>query len=401
MANKRKKIKTKYPGVRYEERTRNGRKDQYFWIRYSLRGGEKEEGIGWASDGFTAKKASLNLARLRELNSKEGIELSCKERKGRDAMRREKEDVSSITFKQIFEDYYYPHQLESDKKPGSYERELSLFKKWICPLSQLPLKDISPFDVEKVKKQMFDAGQSPRSVKYALSVIRQVFNYSRGHGLFDGDHPIGRDKAKMPTFDNVRTRFLDHEEAKELLDALKVKDFATYEISFISLYAGLRAGEIFDLEWRDINFDRAEITLRDTKSGETSIVDMTDEIRELLSDKKKGRPGDLVFPSPLKGKKRSKVSKVYRDVVKELGFNEGITDRRQKVCFHTLRHTFASWLIEQGEDIYTVQKLLREKTLSMAIRYAHITDTKRKEAIRKLGAARRKPASKKVVSLHK
>lgn len=400
MANKRKKFRTKYPGVRYEERIRRGRNDQYFWIRYMLRGKVKEEGIGWGSEGFSAKKASLNLSKLREVNSKEGVELSWKERKERAAKKREEEDISSIVLERIFWDHYFPAQ--DDKKQTSRDREKSLFKNWIGPvIGDLTLKQISPFDVEKVKKQMFDAGQSPRSVKYSLSLIRQVFNYSKGHGLYDGDHPIGKDKARMPKFDNARLRFVDYEEAEKLLDALKIRHYATYEVSMMSLYAGLRAGEIFDLQWRDINLKQGEITLRDTKSGATSIVDMTDEIRGLLSNKKQGRPNDLVFPGPRSGKRQEKVSKVFRQVAKELGFNKDITDRRQQVCFHTLRHTFASWLIEQGEDIYTVQKLLREKTLSMAARYSHLTDSKKKDAIKKLGQSAKSKRKPTVVSLHK
>lgn len=49
-----------------------------------------------------------------------------------------------------------------------------------------------------------------------------------------------------------------------------------------------------------------------------------------------------------------------------MGFNRGITDPRQKVVFHTLRHSYASWLAEAGTDIYTVGKLLGHSTVQMS-----------------------------------
>ena len=64
--------------------------------------------------------------------------------------------------------------------------------------------------------------------------------------------------------------------------------------------------------------------------------------------------------------------------INKLDFNDGITDSRDKVVFHTLRHTFASWLAIQGTPIYTIKELMGHKTLAMTERYSHlIPDAKR------------------------
>jgi site-specific recombinase XerD len=58
--------------------------------------------------------------------------------------------------------------------------------------------------------------------------------------------------------------------------------------------------------------------------------------------------------------------------------NEGIEDRRQMVSFHTLRHTFASWLAIQGTPILEIKELMGHNSLAMTERYAHlIPDQKR------------------------
>ncbi len=70
-------IKTNFPGVRYREHPtrKNGvRRDQYFTIRYKLAGKDREEGLGWASENWTATKAYERLKELKE-NKKKGRDL--------------------------------------------------------------------------------------------------------------------------------------------------------------------------------------------------------------------------------------------------------------------------------------------------------------------------------------
>jgi hypothetical protein len=64
-----KRISTNYEGVFYRERERKGRKDRYFVIRYRVHKKQREEGLGWGSEGWNAKKASLALGELRQNQS--------------------------------------------------------------------------------------------------------------------------------------------------------------------------------------------------------------------------------------------------------------------------------------------------------------------------------------------
>ena len=64
--------------------------------------------------------------------------------------------------------------------------------------------------------------------------------------------------------------------------------------------------------------------------------------------------------------------------------SKGIEDKRQKVVFHTLRHTYASWLVERGADLYTVKELMGHKTLAMTERYSHLGENTLKQAVSRL-----------------
>jgi site-specific recombinase XerD len=74
----------------------------------------------------------------------------------------------------------------------------------------------------------------------------------------------------------------------------------------------------------------------------------------------------------------------YQRVVQRLGFNLGIDDVTQKVVFHTLRHTYASWLVMGGVDLYTIQKLMGHKSHQMTQRYAHLAPEHLEKAVNSL-----------------
>ena len=95
------------------------------------------------------------------------------------------------------------------------------------------------------------------------------------------------------------------------------------------------------------------------------------------------RPAGLVFPSRCGGRQAS-VSKAYDRAVGRLGFNHGIKDHRDKVVFHTLRHTFASWLAIQGTPILTIKELMGHKSIEMTMRYAHLIPDQKHHAIKEM-----------------
>jgi integrase len=186
----------------------------------------------------------------------------------------------------------------------------------------------------------------------------------------------------MPILQNKRERFLSHDEASALLSALKKKSPQLHDICLLSLHCGLRAGEILNLRGQDLDFENGLIHIADPKNKHPRKAYMTAKIKEMLLTRKPKSPGDLIFTSR-KGEKISSISRTFERVVDNLKLNEGITDPRQKLVAHSLRHTFASWLALQGEPIQVIGELLGHRTLTMTTRYSHLTgDYKRRAAER-------------------
>jgi len=71
-----------------------------------------------------------------------------------------------------------------------------------------------------------------------------------------------------------------------------------------------------------------------------------------------------------------------------------ISDARQKVVFHTLRHTFASWLVQEGEALYTVAKLMGHTSLEMTQRYSHLAPELLQKAAKSLQGKLQKKSAK-------
>lgn len=386
-------IKSGSRGVRYREhetRKHGVRRDRYFVIRYKLDGKDKEESLGWASEGWTEARAVERLAELKA-NIRNGAgpqslaekrELAKAEREAA-AAEEARKAVENVTFGEVWPAYFA--EVQGNKSLRTIAKEEQVFRLWLAPaVGKMPMRSIAPLDLERLKKHMADAGLAPRSTQYALAVLRQVFHFANRHGLFDGPSPTA--KVKMPTADNRRLRFLTHEEAGALLGALKARSTATFHHALLSLHCGLRFGEIAALTWSDVDMERGVLTLRDTKSGKTRMAFMTGAVREALESLPKGKPVELVFPGR-GGVKMVQASDTFNRAVAELALNTGLVDSRQKVVFHSLRHTFASWLVENGTDLYTVKELMGHADFKMVSRYAHLSPEHMRKAVQGLEAS--------------
>ena len=108
---------------------------------------------------------------------------------------------------------------------------------------------------------------------------------------------------------------------------------------------------------------------------------MTDDVYNMLINKAHVKEDNYPVFKTKNGTKIKEVSNAFARVVDILKLNEGITDNRQKVVFHTLRHTYASWLTQLGTDLYVVQKLMGHSSFAMTQRYAHLAPELLKKAV--------------------
>ncbi len=386
-------IKTAHKGLRYyehETRKHGKRRDRYYSIRFKADNVDHSYGIGWLSDGIPSsvlevhpgigfEEYALMQLRMYKLNSKErsGAK-SPKERRqlAQQIMEAEKEaqhrlQKENIIFRQYFQEIYFPTS-SVGKKRGSSRKENEHFRNWINPvIGEMSFKEIKPFALEKIKKNILTEGMSPRSLQYVFATIRQVWNMARRDGLVNGDSPTKQ--VKIPKIDNKRIRFLTHEEADILLRALKEKDQLSHDLALLSLQTGLRVGEMAKLKWSHVDVDRGIINVMDPKGGQGRVAYITKKLNPLFKSRKRRGANDYIFLRQ-DGEPITDMPRIFFEVVNDLDFNKDIIDPRQKVVAHTLRHTFASWHVEAGTDIYTLKNLMGHSVLAMTERYAHLSN---------------------------
>jgi len=361
-----KRVRTKYRGV-YERKSNskinNGKLDVCFDIAYKNDGKLIWEKAGWSSEGYTAKLASqIRAERVRSI--RHGEELP-----------RQRKKVPF--FKDVAAKYL---AWAKDNKTRGGRDDLYRYRSHLSQrFDHKRLNEISSLDLERLKGDLLKGGLAAATVKHVLVIFREIFNKAVLWGMYKGENPIKG--VKMPSVQNQRQRFLSHEEADLLLTELSGTSKQLHDMALLSLHCGLRAGEIFNLKGQDLDFDNDLLNIADPKNKESRKAYMTNAVKSMLLEHMPISPDEYVFKDR-NGNKVNAVSKSFHGVIERLGFNDGIIDRRQRVTFHSLRHTFASWLALQGEPILTIKELLGHKSLAMTTKYAHLMpDQKRKATL--------------------
>lgn len=228
------------------------------------------------------------------------------------------------------------------------------------------INTLSSVQLLQFKSYLQSRKLSPQTIKHCISLLQRVLNFSIHYGLCDMAIP----KIRLRSYDNRRVRFLSKSEAKKLLEELR-QNLLWHDITAIALYTGLRAGEIFSLHKSSLDIQNRYIHIFDTKSTLNRSIYLNAQALEVVQRHACLNRPYLFFNdqtcSPIRF-----VSRIFTSAIERAGLNPPDVDRRNKVVFHTLRHTFASWLVQDGTPLAVVAQLLGHANIRMTMRYAHL-----------------------------
>lgn len=241
---------------------------------------------------------------------------------------------------------------------------------------QKNIDKIGNLDIESYKAKKLHSGQSNKSVNNHLIVLNKCFNTAQEWGVIQNTPKIKLLKVQPQKFD-----FLSSEECQLLLDNC---DGLLKEMVLFALKTGLRFGELIALEWSDIDFRNNLATIQKSivrghlgspKSNKIRYVPLLSGVLDAIEPRSKEK--GFVF---------------CKDDGKPLGpmlclrwlhlacQRAGL----RKIGWHTLRHTFASHLAQNGISIVIIKELLGHADIKTTMRYSHLTSLAIKEAVKTL-----------------
>ncbi len=247
--------------------------------------------------------------------------------------------------------------------------------RYVFPLvdnfGQTSLDKIDQASVDRYVAVRHPGAKTSTIQRITLTPLTSIWNHAHGLGWCDAP------RFRRPKQPQGRTTWLTEGQAERLIKAA-APHFRPLVI--LLLYTGARLSEALYLDWADVDLQRSIITFHDTKNGETRTVPLHDRVFLALVNlpHREGAVFRTQRGHPYARRRcgGGQVQTAWRGACRRAGFT-GIRP-------HDCRHTFASWLVMAGTPLRTVAELLGHKSLSMVMRYSHLSDDHRREHVASL-----------------
>ena len=287
-------------------------------------------------------------------------------------------------------------------KDKTYSRYKDIVHQHLIPkLGEYPLYELTPLIVQRYVTELLQSGNlktgqglAPNSVNTVITVIQASLATAHLLGLTD---KYEMDKLKRPKAKEKPVECFTPTEQKMLEQAVINDRRDKMKGVLICLYTGLRIGELLALEWSDIDFAKAELSVsktchdgkdkngcfcRITDTPKTShssrVIPLPKQLLPILREMKKNSKNPLVISSGEKILSVRSYQRSFELLQRKLGLS-----RRG---FHALRHTFATRAIECGMDIKSLSEILGHKNPMVTLnRYVHSLMEHKRAMMDKLG----------------
>jgi integrase len=250
------------------------------------------------------------------------------------------------------------------------------FREFIRVMGDIPVTDIDVRGIEKfLAAKRLDA--SEWSARKYYSAIASALKTARRWKLIERN-PFR--EVEKPKAREIVPVYFSKPEFQNLLSVVDNPD--DRDLYLCAASTGLRLGELLSLRWGDIDFDRMVVVTRNseiftTKNRRNRSVPLHRGLVAVLVAKQARSASPFVFDFQAHQLKQDLATKRFKRYVREAGLNP-------KLHFHSLRHTFATWLVQAGVSLYEVQKLLGHGTISTTQIYAHLAASELHGAVNKI-----------------
>jgi integrase/recombinase XerD len=262
---------------------------------------------------------------------------------------------------------------------AAYRADLTALSRWLHE-RQIPIMRTTRADLQDFIAYRVTAGARPRSTARQLSSYRRFFRYLMREGVIKDDPTA---QIAMPKIGRSLPKSLSEEEVESLLGAPVVSDpLGNRDRTMLEvLYAtGLRVSELVNLRHGQVNTTQGVIRILG-KGNRERLIPLGEEAMRWLKDFAQGsrseilleRQTDYLFPTR-RGDRMTR--QAFWHIIKRYARKAGIA---KELSPHTLRHAFATHLLNHGADLRVVQMLLGHSDLSTTQIYTHVARERLKE----------------------
>ncbi|MDI6864623.1 tyrosine-type recombinase/integrase [Thermodesulfovibrio yellowstonii] len=279
---------------------------------------------------------------------------------------------SSITYQEFYEKHYLTWCYGRQEFYESKKYYLNIIPDWF---KNLELNRIGTKEVELLQSYFIQKKKTTATCNRYIAIFQASMTKACDWNMISEQRLKNIRKVKLIKGENKRLRYLTKEEIDKLLSNC---DRQLYPIVFTALHTGMRKSEILNLKWSQVDLKNGIILLDKTKNFERREIPMSDSLKALFKQLHSQRRlnTDYVFVNPDTDKRYTDLKRSFATACRRAGIKD--------FHFHDLRHTFASQLVMSGADLKTVQELLGHKSLTMTLRYSHLSQAHKREALKAL-----------------
>ncbi len=259
------------------------------------------------------------------------------------------------------------------KRCSSAKHDTKRYKPLLTYFSGKRIDRITHADAEEYQKRRIDGVLTIRKKKVSnatvnreVALLKHMFKKAIEWGYLK-INPLRN--VKMLKEPPGRIRYVKPEEWPRLISECSPE---LRNIVIFARHTGLRRGEIFNLQWQDIDWENRLITIGKRKNNTSIIIPVKEIVFRMLERMQKTATSAYVFPGK-DGNRRYTLRTAFESACRRAGI--------ENLRFHDLRHTFGTDLINKGEDVATVKGLMGHKSIQSTMRYVHPTLKRMRKAL--------------------
>lgn len=277
---------------------------------------------------------------------------------GKNPADRIREAKLEMTLNDLFQEYM-ERRAAFNRRP---DKPKDTFRLYLSDWSKRKLSSIKHEEVDRLHKKIGrNNGQVTANI--VLKLLHVMFNKAINEWrIWKGENPA-HGIAKFP--EQSRDRFLQSDELPRFFKSLAEEENKTIrDYVLISLLTGARRSNVLSMKWPDINFDRQEWRIPETKNGMPQTVTLSPEALEILHNRIATKDSEFVFPGTGKSGHLEEPKKGWKRILERAG----IEDLR----IHDLRRTLGSWQAKTGASLAIIGKSLNHKNQNTTAIYARL-----------------------------